>query len=73
MPPFTGKGVNLALLDALELTECLTAEPTAGVGEAVERFEARMQQRTREETGACLALGREMYGIDIDFARPAAA
>ncbi len=64
MPPFTGKGVNLAMLDALELADALTAAPAA---DAVRDFEARMQRRTSSEIGACLAIGRQMYGIDLDF------
>ena len=64
MPPFTGKGVNLALLDALDLADALTSGPDADVTEAVRGFETRMQARTRIETRACLDVGRNFYGID---------
>ena len=67
MPPFTGKGVNLALLDALELADGLTADPGRDVAEAVGAFEAGMQARTSQESRACLAVGRQAYGIDLDF------
>ena len=67
MPPYTGKGVNLAMLDALELADALSAAPDGDVAAAVTAFEARMQQRTRAETGACLAIGQQMYGFDLDF------
>lgn len=67
MPPFTGKGVNLALFDALELANALTANPTAELVTAVGGFEAAMQARTREETGACLAVGQAFYGIEMSF------
>ncbi|MEH2013147.1 FAD-dependent oxidoreductase [Nostoc sp.] len=70
MPPFTGKGVNLALLDALELADGLTAEPTAAVTATVEAFERSMQDRTRKEIGECLEVGRHIYGIDLDLSRP---
>lgn len=70
MPPFTGKGVNLALLDALELADGLTAEPVAAVTAAVEAFEMSMQERMRKEIGECLEVGRNIYGIDLDFGRP---
>ncbi len=73
MPPYTGKGVNLAMLDALELADALSDAPGGDVSAAVAAFEARMQERTREETGACLAIGRQMYGFDLDFSLPAAA
>ena len=73
MPPYTGKGVNLAMLDALELADALTDAPGGDVTAAVATFEARMQKRTRQETGACLTIGRQMYGFDLDFTLPAAA
>ena len=71
MPPFTGKGVNLAMLDALELANALTDAPAGGVTAAVKGFEARMQVRTSNEIGACLAIGRQIYDIDLDFGAPA--
>ena len=70
MPPFTGKGVNLAMLDALELAEGLTAEPAAAVTTAIAAFEKRMQGRTRQENGQCLEVGRNIYGIHVDFGQP---
>ena len=64
MPPFTGKGVNLAMLDALELANALTADPARDVTKAVMEFETTMQDRTRNEIEACLEIGRTMYGMD---------
>ena len=69
MPPFTGKGVNLALLYALELADALTADPATAVAEAVAGFEANMQDRTVYENGKCLEVGRHIYGIDVGFDR----
>lgn len=66
MPPFTGKGVNLALLDALELADSLSGDTTE-VSNAVHSFEAGMQARSVREIGACLEVGRMFYGIDLDF------
>ncbi len=68
MPPFTGKGVNLALLDSLELANALIADPAAEVAEAVNWCEVRMQGRTHRETGACLEVGRQIYGLEVEFA-----
>lgn len=67
MPPFTGKGVNLALLDALDLADALVAEPARDVVDAVAGFERGMQARTAEEIRACLKVGRFAYGIDLGF------
>ncbi|NMF63471.1 FAD-dependent oxidoreductase [Brasilonema octagenarum] len=70
MPPFTGKGVNLALLDSLELADGLVANPAAEVTEVVKKCEARMQERTRNEISECLEVGRHIYGLEIDFSKP---
>ena len=73
MPPFTGKGVNLALLDALELADGLTADPERDVSEAIAAFEAGMQARAGREPPACLAGGRPTDGVALDFDTPLAA
>ncbi|TXN00741.1 FAD-dependent monooxygenase [Methylobacterium sp. WL64] len=70
MPPFTGKGVNLALLDALELADGLSGDASSDVATVIEAFETRMQARTRDEIRACLDVGRQMYGIEMDFSDP---
>ena len=73
MPPFTGKGVNLALLDALDLSRAVTAEADRTVAAAVQEFERGMQARTRAEIRACLAVGKMAYGIDLGFGLDVAA
>ena len=73
MPPFTGKGVNLALLDALELAHALTDDPDHDLTAAVAGFEHRMQTRTSHEIRACLQIGKQAYGIDLGFDREEAA
>ena len=70
MPPFTGKGVNLALLDSLELADGLTADPAAEVAAVVKNCEARMQERTRNEISECLGVGKYIYGLEVDFSQP---
>jgi hypothetical protein len=67
MPPFTGKGVNLALLDALELADALSGDPERNLDSAVASFEHVMQLRTGDEIRACLQVGRYAYGIDLGF------
>jgi 2-polyprenyl-6-methoxyphenol hydroxylase-like FAD-dependent oxidoreductase len=69
MPPFTGKGVNLALLDALELAEALADDPGRDIADAVAGFERRMQARTSDEIRACLEVGKYAYGINLGFDR----
>ena len=73
MPPFTGKGVNLALLDALELADGLSDDADGNVTTIVEGFEKRMQARTAKEIRACLDVGDQMYGIGMDFSDRAQA
>jgi 2-polyprenyl-6-methoxyphenol hydroxylase-like FAD-dependent oxidoreductase len=67
MPPFTGKGVNLAMFDALKLADALTAHPDRDLSEAIHAFEIDMQNRTRKETGECLWVGQNFYGITMNF------
>ncbi len=67
MPPFTGKGVNLALLDALELAHALTDHPDRDLADALAGFERTMQTRTSQEIRACLQVGKQAYGIDLGF------
>ncbi|WP_199140545.1 FAD-dependent oxidoreductase [Pedobacter sp. ASV12] len=43
MPPFAGEGVNMAMLDALKLSECLAKYPSAA--EAIAHYEKEMRQR----------------------------
>jgi 2-polyprenyl-6-methoxyphenol hydroxylase-like FAD-dependent oxidoreductase len=73
MPPFTGKGVNLALFDAMDLANALTADPGAIVHDAIAAFEAVMRARTLRETGECLEVGRNYYGINLTFHQKAVA
>lgn len=45
MPPFAGEGVNMAMLDALELSECLTSNQYENVEEAISVYENQMRKR----------------------------
>jgi len=45
MPPYAGEGVNMAMLDALELSEALTDPAFADARAAIARYEQRMCKR----------------------------
>ncbi|KQT22605.1 2-polyprenyl-6-methoxyphenol hydroxylase [Chryseobacterium sp. Leaf405] len=45
MPPFAGEGVNMAMLDALELSECLTSNQYETLQESISEYEIQMRKR----------------------------
>jgi 2-polyprenyl-6-methoxyphenol hydroxylase-like FAD-dependent oxidoreductase len=45
MPPYAGEGVNMAMLDALELTEWLLSNDFADVHSAIAAYESQMRLR----------------------------
>ncbi|WP_324675519.1 NAD(P)/FAD-dependent oxidoreductase [Hymenobacter sp. GOD-10R] len=45
MPPYAGEGVNIAMLDALELSLCLTDGRFATLQEAISQYETEMRRR----------------------------
>lgn len=48
MPPYAGEGVNMAMLDALELSECLLSDEHADTRSAIAAYETRMRARAAE-------------------------
>ncbi|MGI4886586.1 MAG: FAD-dependent oxidoreductase [Janthinobacterium lividum] len=59
MPPYAGEGVNMAMLDALELSNCLTDNQYPNLQAAIAAYEQPMRQRasavaqeTLEQTAA---------------------
>ncbi|PJJ60196.1 FAD-dependent oxidoreductase [Hymenobacter chitinivorans] len=48
MPPYAGEGVNMAMLDALELSECLTNTGFSSAREAIGHYETAMRARAAE-------------------------
>lgn len=48
MPPYAGEGVNMAMLDALELSECLTNASFPDLQTAIGAYEQAMRSRAAE-------------------------
>ena len=48
MPPFAGEGVNMAMLDALELSECLCSADFTDVQSAIAVYEKQMRKRASQ-------------------------
>ncbi|MCB2410156.1 FAD-dependent oxidoreductase [Hymenobacter lucidus] len=48
MPPYAGEGVNMAMLDALELSNCLTSPGFSSIRQAIGHYETAMRQRAAE-------------------------
>lgn len=72
MPPYAGEGVNMAMLDALELSRCLTSQQFTDVPAALAHYEAHMRQRaaavareTLEQTAALHAPRALAHLLDL--------
>ncbi|WP_312078288.1 NAD(P)/FAD-dependent oxidoreductase [Chryseobacterium sp.] len=63
MPPFAGEGVNMAMRDALDLSELLLSENNS-VEEAIEKFEIEMRKRASEAAKESLENGETMLSIN---------
>ncbi|MFA6086631.1 FAD-dependent oxidoreductase [Mucilaginibacter sp.] len=48
MPPYAGEGVNMAMLDALELSKCLLNDEFTGTKSAIAIYERQMRTRASE-------------------------
>ncbi|GAA4319578.1 NAD(P)/FAD-dependent oxidoreductase [Mucilaginibacter gynuensis] len=48
MPPYAGEGVNMAMLDALELAECLLSDQYTNIHAAIAAYEEQMRARASE-------------------------
>lgn len=64
MPPFAGKGANLALLDALELAENLTSNTFSNTKTAIVEFEKQMLKRASEATKETLVNAEQLFSVD---------
>lgn len=61
MPPFAGEGANMAMLDALELSECLTSDTFNTSREAISFYEVHMRKRGAAAAKQSLENGARMH------------
>ena len=64
MPPFAGEGANMAMLDALELSECLTCNTYNTLQEAISFYEVNMRKRAAIAAQESLENGEQMHSED---------
>lgn len=62
MPPFAGEGVNMAMLDALQLSESLTSEKFTCLQDAIANYEKRMFERFAEIGAVTMFNTQWMHG-----------
>jgi 2-polyprenyl-6-methoxyphenol hydroxylase-like FAD-dependent oxidoreductase len=61
MPPFAGEGANMAMRDALELSEYLTSDQYKTVQEAISNYEISMRKRASKAAQESLENGEKMH------------
>eukprot|EP01136_Pigoraptor_vietnamica_P004330 Opistho-1_new@34531 len=61
MPPFAGEGVNMAMLDALELSERLTTNQHNSMQDAISFYETNMRKRASRMAEESLENGERMH------------
>jgi 2-polyprenyl-6-methoxyphenol hydroxylase-like FAD-dependent oxidoreductase len=61
MPPFAGEGANMAMLDALELANYLTAEKYGTLKDAISAYESNMRKRASAAAKQSLDNGELMH------------
>lgn len=61
MPPFAGEGVNMAMLDALELSERLTESHFGNIKQAISSYETSMRKRAAAAAKESLENGERMH------------
>lgn len=61
MPPFAGEGANMAMLDALELSNCLTGNAYNTLLDAISAYEAQMREWALVATRESLENGERMH------------
>ncbi|MEH1841548.1 MAG: NAD(P)/FAD-dependent oxidoreductase [Nostoc sp.] len=61
MPPFAGEGANMAMLDALELSQCLCNENFSEIQTAIASYENQMRKRAAQAAQESLENGNRMH------------
>ena len=64
MPPYAGEGVNMAMLDAVELSTCLTDENFHDVKSAIAAYEKQMRKRASEMAEMTLQSTEALHSAD---------
>jgi len=64
MPPFAGEGVNMAMLDALELSKCLTYGDFEDLHTAIVAYEQQMRKRAAEAAKDSLYASAALHSKD---------
>ena len=64
MPPFAGEGVNMAMLDAMELCDCLAGDKCDHLLEAIAGYESNMRSRAASAAKESLENGEKMHSED---------
>ncbi|TWJ04782.1 2-polyprenyl-6-methoxyphenol hydroxylase-like FAD-dependent oxidoreductase [Mucilaginibacter frigoritolerans] len=64
MPPYAGEGVNMAMLDALELSICLTSADYNDTLSAIAAYEKQMRLRASEIAEQSLVSGDALHSAD---------
>lgn len=64
MPPYAGEGVNMAMLDALELAECLLSGDFIDTLSAIAAYETQMRARASETAAVTLEQTDSLHSAD---------
>ena len=64
MPPYAGEGVNMAMLDAVELAESLLSDNYANTQSAIAAYETQMRKRASETAAQTLESTAALHSPD---------
>lgn len=64
MPPYAGEGVNMAMLDAVELSACLTSEQFADTRSAIAHYEKEMRRRAAQTAADTMESTKALHSPD---------